>query len=209
MSFQFVTKKCTTRVPRIFVPPQAGGSAAIVVGACDTRGHPPGFAPRSPRHARGNAHLSKNTLNQSGLSQNDHGVAIFRMFWKSSSQNLQGKIPLLMVRYAHYPELTGHSLMYQWLRHVLFIAILMFLTTLENGPYRVIMCQQKATNRHDQIKRIPSCMSKHPVFLLHIDKDQWRPPVPWRFVCRPGWLQSNLWESQETDLPGTSTQHTG
>ena len=55
---QFVTISCTTRVPSIFILPWAGGSATIVVGACDPRGHPLGFAPRSPRHEGGNAHMS-------------------------------------------------------------------------------------------------------------------------------------------------------
>ena len=69
MSFQFVTIKCTTIVPSICIPPWAGGSAAIVVGACDPGGHPPGFAPRSPRHAGSNAHLSKKHLSQEDVPE--------------------------------------------------------------------------------------------------------------------------------------------
>ena len=56
MSFKFVTK---TTMPSICIPPWAGGSAAIGVGARDPGSHPLGFAPRSPRHARSNTHLSK------------------------------------------------------------------------------------------------------------------------------------------------------
>ena len=41
----------TLRVPSIFIPPWAGGSAAIVVGVVNLGGRPLGSTPRSPRHA--------------------------------------------------------------------------------------------------------------------------------------------------------------
>ena len=70
-----------------------------------------------------------------------------RMLVKSHSQTLQGRIPPLMVRFVFYPESTGRSLMYLLLRRVIFIAILMFLTTLENG----IMSQFESSFRNRQI----------------------------------------------------------
>ena len=42
-----------------------------------------------------------------------------------------------MVQDAHYLELTEHLLIFLWPRRVIFTVILMFLTTLEDGPYRV------------------------------------------------------------------------
>ena len=44
VSLQFVKIPCSTRVP------WAGGSAAIMEGACDPGGHPLRFAPKSPHH---------------------------------------------------------------------------------------------------------------------------------------------------------------
>ena len=42
-----------------------------------------------------------------------------------------------MVHYVHFPDLTERLLIFLWLGRVIFTAILMFLTTLENGSYRV------------------------------------------------------------------------
>ena len=58
-SYQFVT---IPKMPSICIPPWAGGTVTIKVGACDPRGRPPGLAPRSTRSQNGiNTQLSKNT----------------------------------------------------------------------------------------------------------------------------------------------------
>ena len=75
MSFNFVMTPCTisgrgrrgAATPSICIPPWAGGTAAIKVGACDPGGRPPGLAPRSPRHEGSNTHLSRNTCVHLGV----------------------------------------------------------------------------------------------------------------------------------------------
>ena len=53
----------STTVPSICIPPWAGGTVAIVVGACDLGGHPPTFAPRSTRTKNGiNTHFEQKHL---------------------------------------------------------------------------------------------------------------------------------------------------
>ena len=81
-------------------------------------------------------------------------VPFFRMLLKSHFQTLQGRIPPQMVRFAFFPESTGRSLMYLWLTRDFH----MFLTSLENGPYRVIMSQYESSCRNRYID-----VSKHPV----------------------------------------------
>ena len=64
-------------------------------------------------------------------------VLFFRMSLKSCSRTFQGRRLLLMVRYAHYPELTGRLLIY---------------LRLENGPYQVttLQCESSCRNRPSQ-----------------------------------------------------------
>ena len=54
-----------------------------------------------------------------------------------------------MAQHALYPELTGHSSTFPWLRHAIFIAFLMLLTILENGPYRVTTSQCELSSEND------------------------------------------------------------
>ena len=59
MSNQFVT---IPKMPSICIPPWAGGTVTMKVGACDPAGRPLGLAPRSTHSQNGvNTHLSKNT----------------------------------------------------------------------------------------------------------------------------------------------------
>ena len=62
----------------------------------------------------------------------------------SRSPSLQGRTPLPTVQYARYPELTEHLLICLWPRREGFTVIFMFLTTLENGPHRVITSQYES-----------------------------------------------------------------
>ena len=78
------------------------------------------------------------------FTEGDAGkTALFRSFFQHALEiaqpNFTRRIPPLMVRFAHYPESTERFLMYLWQRRSIFNVIPMFLTTQENGPYRVIM----------------------------------------------------------------------
>ena len=65
------------------------------------------------------------------FTEGDAGkTALFRPFFshlllKLRNQTLQGRIPLLMVRDASYPELAERSSTCPWPRHVVFTATLM------------------------------------------------------------------------------------
>ena len=79
---------------------------------------------------------------------------------KSHSLTSQVKIPQPMVQYALCPELTGHSSISLWLRHVIFTAILMSLRTLVNVPSRVTAQQGVSSYRNRQIGASRSNVSR-------------------------------------------------
>ena len=114
-------------------------------------------------------------------------VLLVRMLLKSHSQTFQGRIPPVMLHFVVYPESTGRSLMYLWLRRLIFTAFVMFLTTLENGPDRVIMSQYESSNRNRQVVVTKSSEFRVgcPIILFfeQISDDH---RYPGRSVCRLG-----------------------
>ena len=95
----------------------------------------------------------------------------FRMSLKSRSRTSQGRIRLLTVRYAHCPELTGQpNVPMPEARDFHCLGE----RSIPSDHVTVRIVVQQPTNRCDQVKRIPSWMSKHPV-ICSILKD---PPPP-------------------------------
>ena len=84
----------------------------------------------------GRFNVTNQTFTESDAGQKVVFRSFSRTFLKSRNQHLQGRILPLMVRFAHYPESTEHSLTYLWQSRVTFIVTLMFLTTLVSGPWR-------------------------------------------------------------------------
>ena len=119
-----------------------------------------------------------------------------------------GETPQSML-YARCPGLIERSSIFPWLKRAIFIATSMFLRTWRKisipSDHAAVRVIQKPTIRGHEGKRIPSWMSKHPVFCAILKR---RSPAP----CRPIWCTRRFThyfrKSKKEDRSRALTQNT-
>ena len=105
------------------------------------------------------------TFTEGVRGKRSFSVPFASMSLKLRSLAFQGKTLLLMVRYAHCPELTEHLLIFLWLWHCFsHVSDSLGERSIPNDNVAVRLGLEKPTIRCDHAKRVLGWMSKHPVF---------------------------------------------
>ena len=129
-------------------------------------------------------------------------IPFFRMFSRLLNLITQGGTPQPLGSYVLCQGLIASLWTYLWLRHKTFTP--MFLRIWETGPFRVITRRyvsfKKPTDRGQQGQRIPSWMSKRPVFcsfLKRLHDDHRYSADPLLRTCR---VQNYWWKRPKSRL---------
>ena len=96
-----------------------------------------------------------------------YSILFFRMSLRLPNLTTQEKTLQPLETYALFQGLIGYSSIYLWLKYVISAAPLMLMRisgkfSSDHAAVRLVIL--KPTHRRDQSKRIPSWMSKHPIY---------------------------------------------